>query len=65
MFDPWVREIPQHRMWQPVPFIFLPGKSRSPWGHGEGTRLSDGLAHFSLPSSRRCLFTVFSSDRQL
>ena len=38
-FDPWVRQIPWRRRWQPTP-VFLPGKCRgqrslvaySPWG---------------------------------
>ena len=41
-FNPWVREIPWRRKWQPTP-VFLPGKSHgqrslvgySPWGHKE------------------------------
>ena len=41
-FNPWVREDPLSRKWQPTP-IFLPGKSHgqrsltgySPWGHKE------------------------------
>ena len=40
MFDPWVRNIPWRRAWQPTP-VFLPGKSHeqrslvgySPLGH--------------------------------
>ena len=40
--DPWVREIPWRREWQPTP-VFLPGESHeqkslagySPWGHKE------------------------------
>ena len=41
-FDPWVRNIPQRRKWQPTP-VFLSGKSQgqrrlvgySPWGRKE------------------------------
>ena len=41
-FDPWVRNIPWKREWQPTP-IFLPGESLeqsslvgySPWSHKE------------------------------
>ena len=41
-FDPWVRQIPWSRKWQPTP-VFLPGKSHgwrslvgyNPWGHRE------------------------------
>ena len=41
-FDPWVREIPWRRAWQPTP-VFLPGESLgqrslvgySPWGGKE------------------------------
>ena len=49
-FDPWVREMPWRRKWQPTP-VFLPGKSHgqrslvghSPWGHkrvGQGHNLA-------------------------
>ena len=39
-YDPWLREIPWRREWQPTP-VFLSGKSHgyrslagySPWGH--------------------------------
>jgi len=30
-FDPWVRNIPWRREWQPIP-VFLPGES--PWTEG-------------------------------
>ena len=41
-FDPWVREIPWRRAWQPTP-VFMPGESHgprslagySPWGRKE------------------------------
>ena len=47
-FNPWVREIPWRRNWQPTP-VFLPGKSHrqrslvgySPWGRKSWTWLSD------------------------
>ena len=50
-FDPWVRNIPWRRAWQPTP-VFLPGESHgqrslvgySPWATKSQTRLSD-LAH--------------------
>ena len=32
-FDPWVREIPWRRVWQPFP-VFLPGDS--PWAEEPG-----------------------------
>ena len=55
MFDPWVREIPWRRKWQPAP-IFLPGEFRgqlnlagsSPWGHKE----SDMIEH----AHKQCRF---------
>ena len=39
-FNPWVRNIPWRKKWQPIP-VFLPGKFHgqkslagySPWGH--------------------------------
>ena len=44
-FDPWVREIPWRRPWQPTP-VFLPGESHgerslagySPWGHKDSDK---------------------------
>ena len=47
-FDPWVREMPWRRKWQPTP-TFLPGKSHGqrglagygPWSHKSQTRLND------------------------
>ena len=58
-FDPWVREIPWRRQWQPTP-VFLPGKSHgqrslegySPWGH---ERVGHDLA-------RSCLQTQSCSE---
>ena len=35
--DPWLREIPWRRKWQPTP-VFLPGKS-----HGQGSLVGYGL----------------------
>ena len=62
MFDPWVKEVPWKRTWQPTP-VFLPGKSHghrslagySPWGHKEldmAEAMHDTVLE-KLPSPRR------------
>ena len=61
--DPWVREIPWRRKWQPTP-VLLPGKSHepsslagySPWGH---KRIGHELA--TKQQQLHLVFTVFSS----
>ena len=53
-FDPWVRQIPWRRKWQPTP-VLLPGKSHgqrslvgcSPWGRKESNMTEQLHFHFS------------------
>ena len=61
-FDPWVRNIPWRRKWQPTP-VFLPGKSHgqrslagySPWGHKSQTQLSN-----ETTTTTRVTYSTFS-----
>ena len=54
-FNPWVREIPWRRKWQPTP-VFLPGECHgqrslvgyNPWGHKESDMTESNLAHTTL-----------------
>ena len=33
-FDPWVRNIPWRRKWQPTP-VFVPGEFHGQWNYGQ------------------------------
>ena len=66
--NPWVREIPWRRKWQPIP-VFLPEKSHgqrrlvgySPWGHKE----SDKTEQLSIsPLCCKLIITVSSLYRR-
>ena len=66
-FDPWVRNIPWRRKWQPIP-VFLPGKSHwqrslegySPWGpqrvgHNWGT---EHMVYVHMGAEECCLTEI-------
>ena len=62
-FDPWVRQIPWRRAWQPNP-VFLPGKfhaqrslaGHSPRGHKESDMTEHVCVHNSLRLQSKVIF---------
>ena len=58
-FNPWVRNIPWRRKWQPTP-VFMPGESHgqrspvgySPWGRKESD-MNERLTHIYYESNIR------------
>ena len=69
-FNPWIRNIPWRRKWQPTP-VFLPGKSHdqrntmgySPWGYKESrtTEYTHTHTHTHITQSLFCTLEMYTT----